>query len=151
MPGSLRFCANPMSSELEMLSKHLILCHHILLLPSVFLMQGIRVFPNKSALYIRWQIYWRFSICPSNEYTGLISFRIDWFDLLVVQGTLKSFLQHQNSQASILQYAAFFMVHLSHLSEKAIAAHSSTLAWKIPWIEEPGGLQSMGSQRVRHD
>ena len=106
-----------------------------------------RLFPSGG------QKHWSFSfsISLSNEYSVLISFRIDWFDLLVVQGTLKSFLQHQNSQASILQYAAFFMVHLSHLSEKAIAAHSSTLAWKIPWIEEPGGLQSMGSQRVRHD
>ena len=93
-----------MSIELEMLSKHLILCHPLLLLPSIF--SSIRVFSNESALQIRWPNYWSlsFSISPSNEYSGLISFRIDWFDLLVVQGTLKSLLQHHSLKASILLY-----------------------------------------------
>ena len=109
MPGSLRFCANPMSSELEMLSKHLILCHHILLLPSVFLMQGIRVFSNEWVLCIRWAKYWSFSISPSSEYSGLISFRIDWFDLLVVQGTLQSFHQHHSSKS--INSSAFSLLY----------------------------------------
>ena len=93
-----------MSIELEMLSKHLILCHPLLLLPSIF--SSIRVFSNELALQIRWPNYWSlsFSISPSNEYSGLISFRIDWFDLLVVQGTLKSLLQHHSLKASILLY-----------------------------------------------
>ena len=94
-----------MSIESVMPSNHLILCHPLLLLPSIF--PNIRVFSNESALHIRWPKYWSFSISPSNEYSGLISFRIDWFDLLAVQGTLKSLLH--------------------------------------------GGLQSMGSQKVRHD
>ena len=95
-------------------SNHLILCHPHLLLPSIF--HSIRVFWNESALRIRWPKYWSFSfsISPSNEYLRLISFRIDWFDLLAVQGTLKSLLQHHNSKASILQRSAFFMVQLSH-------------------------------------
>ena len=90
--------------------KHLILCHPLLLLPSIF--PSIRVFPNESVLCIRWPKYWSFSFCisPSNEYSGLISFRIDWFDLLAVQGTLKSLLQHHSSKVSILQHSAFFMV-----------------------------------------
>ena len=94
-------------------SNHLILCHP-LLLPSVF--PNIRVFSNESVLPIRWPKYWSFSfsISPSNEYSGLISFRIDWFDLLAVQETLKIFLQHHNSKASVLQCSAFFMVQLSH-------------------------------------
>ena len=92
---------------------HLILCHP-LLLPSIF--PSIRVFSNESALHIRWPKYWRFtfSISPSNEYSGLISFRMDWLDLLAVQGTLKSLLQHQSSKASILQCSAFFIVQLPH-------------------------------------
>ena len=96
-------------------ANHLILCRPLLLLPSVF--PSIRVFSNVSALLIRWQKYWSFSfsISPSNEYSGLISYRIDWFDLLAVQGTLKSLLQHHTSKASILQHSAFFMVQLSHL------------------------------------
>ena len=87
----------PMSIESVMPSNHLILCHPLLLLPSIF--PSIRVFPNESALRIRWPKYWNFSISPSNEYSGLISFRIVWFDLLVVQGTLKSLLQYHSSKA----------------------------------------------------
>ena len=93
-------------------SNHLILCCSLLLLPSIFL--SIRVFSNESALRIRWPKYGSFSISPSNEYSGLISFRIDWLDLLEVQGTLKSLLQHHISKASILQHSIFFMVQLSH-------------------------------------
>ena len=102
-----------MSIESVMPSKHLILCHPLLLLPSIF--SSIRVFSNELAVCIRWPKYWSFSfsISPSNEYSGLISFRIDWFDLLAVQGTLKSLLQHHSSKASILRHSAFFMVQLS--------------------------------------
>ena len=91
---------------------HLILCCSILLLPSIF--PSIRVFSNESALCIRWPKYWSFNINLSREYSGLISFRIDWFDLLAVQGTLKSLLQHHSSKASVLWYSAFFMVQFSH-------------------------------------
>ena len=103
-----------MSIELVIPSNHLILCRPLLLLPSVFL--GIRVFFNESVLCIRWPKYWSFtfSISPSNEHPGLISFRMDWVDLLAVQGTLKSLLQHHSSKASILWRSAFFMVQLSH-------------------------------------
>ena len=101
-----------MSIELVMPSNHLTLCHPLLLLPSIF--PSIRVFSNELALRIRWPKYWSFSFSLSNEYAGLISFRIDWFDLLAVQGTLKSLLQHHSSKASILRYSAFFMVQLSH-------------------------------------
>ena len=101
-----------MPIELVMLSNHLILCHLILLLPSIF--HSIRVFSNELALHIRWPKYWNFSISPSNEYSVLISFRMDWFDLLAVQGTLKSLLQHHSSKVSILQCSAFFIVQLSH-------------------------------------
>ena len=93
--------------------QHLILCHPLLLSPSVFAIN--EVFSSVLALHIRWPEYWSFSISPSNEYSQLISFRIDWFDLLEVQGTLKSLLQHHNSKASILGHSAFFMVQLSHL------------------------------------
>ena len=95
-------------------SSHPILCHPLLLLTSVF--PSIRVFSNESVLCIRWPKYWSFSfsISPSSEYSGLISFRIDWFYLLAVQGTLKSLLQHHSSKASILQHSAFFMVQFSH-------------------------------------
>ena len=95
-------------------SNHLILCHPLLLLPSLF--PSIRVFSNEPVLHIIWPKYWSFSfsISPSNEYSGLISFRIDWFDLLAVQGTLKSLLQHHNSKASILRRSAFFIVQHSH-------------------------------------
>ena len=99
-----------MSTESVMPSNHLILCHSLLLLPSIF--PSIRFFSNESALHIRWPKYWSFSfsISPSNEYSGLISFRISWFDLLAVQGTLKSLLQYHSSKASILQHSAFFIV-----------------------------------------
>ena len=108
-----------MSIELVMLFNHLILCHPLLLLPSVF--PTIRVFSNKSILCIMWLRYWsfNFSVCPSNEYSGLISFTIDWFDLLAVQGTLKTLLQHQSSDASIYVY----------MSAKDII---STTFW-LPW------------------
>ena len=105
-----------MSIESVMPSNHLILCCPLLLLPSIF--PSIRVFSNESGLHIRWPKYWSFSFSPSNEYSGLISFRIDWVELLAVQGTLKSLLQHYNSKASILQCSAFFMVHLSHPNMK---------------------------------
>ena len=103
-----------MSIELVMLSNNLIFCHPLLLLSSIF--PSIRVFSNVSALCIRWPKYWslRFNISPSNEYLGLISFRMDWLDLLAVQGTLKRLLQHHSSKASILQRSAFFIVQLSH-------------------------------------
>ena len=102
------------SIELVMPSNHLLLCRLLLLLPSIF--PSIRVFSSESALHIRCPKYCslRFSISPSNEYSKLIFFRIDWFDLLVVQGTLKSLLQHHNSKASVFQHSAFFMVQLSH-------------------------------------
>ena len=102
------------SIESVMLSNHLVLCHPLLLLPSIF--PRIRVFSNESGLRIRWPNYWSFSfsIRPSNEYSGLISFRIDWFDTLAVQQTFKSLLQHHSSKASILWGSAFFMVQLSH-------------------------------------
>ena len=103
-----------MSIVTVMPSNHLILCRPLLLLPSIF--PSIRVFSNESVLHIWWPKYWSFSfsISPSNEYSGLISFRIDWLDLLVVQGTLKSLPQHHSSKASILWHSAFFIVQLSH-------------------------------------
>ena len=101
-----------MSTESVMPSNHLILCHPLFLLPSI--LPSIRVFSNESVLHIRWPKHWSFSISPSNEYSGLISFRIDWLDLLSVQGTLKSLLQHQSSKASILWCSAFFTVKLSY-------------------------------------
>ena len=110
-----------MSIESVMPYKHFILCYPLLLLPSVF--PSIRIFSNESALHIRWPKYWSFSfsISPSNEYSGLISFRMNWLDLLAVQGTLKSLLQHHSSKASILRHSAFFIspslasIHLSLL------------------------------------
>ena len=102
-----------MSFVLVMPSNHLILCHPPLLLPSIF--PSLRVFSSESAVCIRWPTCWSFSISPSNEYSGLISFRIDWFDLLAVQGTLESLLQPHYTKASILQCSAFFMFQLSHL------------------------------------
>ena len=103
-----------MSIESVMVSNHLILYCPLLLLPSIF--PSIKVFSSESALHIRWPNYWSFSfsLSPSNEYSGLISFRIDWFDLFAVQGTLKSLLQHHNLKASILQHSAFFMGPFSH-------------------------------------
>ena len=115
-------------------SNHLILCHPILHLPSIFL--SIRVFSNESALHIRWPKYWSFSFSksPSNKYSGLISFRMDWLDLLAVQGTLKSLLQHHSSKASILWPSAFFIVQLSHpymTTGKTIAWTRWTLVGKV--------------------
>ena len=115
-------------------SNHLILCCTLLLLPSIFL--SIRVFSNKSALPIRWPKYWScsFNISPSNEYAGLMSFRIDWLHLLAVQGTLKSLLQHHSSKASILWCSAFFMVQLSHpymTTGKTIALTRRTFVGKV--------------------
>ena len=103
-----------MSFELVMPSNHLILCHPLLVLPSIF--PNIRVFSNESALHIRWPKYWSFSfnISPSNEHPGSISLRMDWLDLLAVQGTLKGLLQHRSSNAAILWCSAFFRVQLSH-------------------------------------
>ena len=103
-----------MSIELVMPSSHLILCHLLLLPPSII--PSIRVFSNESGLRIRWPEYWSFSfsISPSNEYSGPISFKVDWLDLLAVQGTLKSLLQHHSSKASVLQRSAFFIAQLSH-------------------------------------
>jgi len=103
-----------MSIALMIPSNHLIFCHPLLLPPSIF--PSIRVFTSESVLHIRWPKYWSFSfsINPSNEYLGLISFRMDWLDLLAVQGTLKSLLQHYSSKASILRHSAFFIVQLSH-------------------------------------
>ena len=135
-----------------MLLNHLILCYSLLFLPSIFL--SIRVFSNKSAPHIRWPNYWNvsFSISPSNEYSGLISFKIDWFDLLAVQGTLKSLLQHHSSKASIFWSSAFFIVQGSHPcmttawytelnGEEFLMRHSylgaSKLRRMIPWHLQP--------------
>ena len=106
--------SKPMSIESVMPSNHLILGHPLLLLPSIF--PSIRVFSNESALCIRWPKYWSFSfnISPSNEHSGLISFRMDWLDHLAVQGTLKSLLQHHSPKASVLQHSDFFIAQLSH-------------------------------------
>ena len=117
-----------------MSSNHLILCCPLLLLPSIF--PSIRVFSNELALLIRWPKYWSFSfsISPSNEYSGLISFRTDWFDLLAVLGTLKSLLQHHSSKASVLQHSAFFRVQLSHpymTTGKTIALTIPTFVSKV--------------------
>ena len=122
-----------MSIESVMSSNHLILCRP-LLSPSIF--PSVRAFSNKSALHIRWPKYWSFSfnVSPSNEYSGLISFRMDWLDLLAVQGTLKSLLQHHTSKASILQCSAFFIVQLSHpymTTGKTIALTRWTFADKV--------------------
>ena len=115
-------------------SNHLILFHPLLLLPSIF--PSIRVFSNESALLIRWPKYWSFSfnISPSNVHLGLISFTMDWLDLLAVQGTLKSLLQHHSSRASVLQRSAFFTVQLSHpymISGKTIALTRRTFVGKV--------------------
>ena len=123
-----------MSTELVMPSNHLILCHPLLLPPSIF--PSSRVFSNESALLIRWPKYWSFSfsISPSNEYSGLISFRMDWLDPLAVQGTLKSLLQHHSSKASILRHSAFFIVQISHPFEttgKTIALTRWTFVDKV--------------------
>ena len=121
-----------MSVESVMPSNHLILCCPLLLLPSI--LPSIRVFSNESVLRIRWPKYWSFNISPSNEYSRLISFRVDWFDLLAVQGTLKSLFQHHSSKASILRHSDFFMVHLSHpymTTGKTIALTRQTFVGKV--------------------
>ena len=139
MPGLLsmtnsRSSPKPMSIESVMPSSHLILCHPLLFLPSIF--PSIRVFSDELALRIRWPKYWGFSfnISPSNEYSGLISFRMDWLDLLTVQGTLKSLLQHHSSKPSILRHSAFFIVQLSHpyiTAGKTIALIRWTFVGKV--------------------
>ena len=123
-----------MSIESVMPSNHLILCHPLLLLPSIF--PSIRVFSNEAAVHIRWPKYWSFSfkISPSNEHLGLIPFRMDWLDLLAVQGTLNSLLQHHSSKASVLRLSAFFTVQLSHpymTTGKTIALTRQTLVGKV--------------------
>ena len=138
-PASLSFTISQnllklMSIELVMPFNHLILCHPLLYLPSIFPI--IRVFSNESVLCIRWPKYWSFSvsISPSNEYSGLISFRIDWFDILIASGTNKSLFQHHSSKAPILQCSAFFMVQLSHpymTTGKTIALTILTFIGKI--------------------
>ena len=131
---SLLEFAQLISIESVVPSNHLILCHPLLLPPSIF--PSIRVFSNESALHMRWPKYWSFSfnISPSNEHPGLISFRTDWLDLLAVQGTLKSLLQHHSSEASILLCSAFFIVHLSHpylATGKTIALIRQTFVDKV--------------------
>ena len=122
-----------MSIESVVPSNHLILCHSLLLLPSIF--PSVRIFSSESVLYIRWPKYWSlsFSISLSNEYSGLMSFRIDWFDLLAVQVTLKSLLQHHSSNASILQRLAFFIVQLTSYmtTGKTIALTRRTFIGKV--------------------
>ena len=123
-----------MSIESVMSSKHFVLCHPLLLLPSIF--HSIKVFSNESALHIRWPKYWSFSfsISPSNEYSGPISFRMDWLDLLAVPRILKSLLQHHNSKASILWHSAFIIVQLSHpymTTGKTIALTRHTFVGKV--------------------
>ena len=123
-----------MAIKSVMPSSHLILCCPLLLLPSIF--PSIRVFSNESLLPIRWPKYWNFSfsISPSNEYSGLISFRIDWFDLLAVQWILKSLIQHHSSKASVLQHSTFFMVQLSHpymITGKMIALTRQTFVGQV--------------------
>ena len=128
-PSTNSWCLpKPMSIESVMPSSHLILCRPLLLLPSVF--PSIRVFSIESALRIRWPKYWSFSfhISPSNEHPGLISFRMDWLDLLAVQGTLKSLLQHHSSKASILWHSAFFRVQLLH--PYRITGKTRDLCWQ---------------------
>ena len=151
-------------------SNHLILCHPLLLLPSIF--PSIRVFSSESALCMRWPKYWSFSfsISPSNEHPGLISFRMDWLDILGVQGTLKSLLQHHSSKASILQRSAFFIVQLSHpymttgktralsrqtfvdkvmsllsnmLSRLVITFFPRSKCLLIPWLQSPSAVVSV--------
>ena len=136
-----------MAIELVMPSSHLTLCCSLHLLPSIF--SSMRVFPNESALCIRWPKYWSFSfnISPSNEHSGLISLGMDWLDLLAVQGTLKSLLQHHSSKASVLRCAAFFIVQLSHpymTTGKTIALTRWTFAGKAMFL-----LFSMLSRLVR--
>ena len=135
------------SIESMMPSSHLILCHPLLLLPSIF--PSIRVFSNESVLRIRWSKYWSFSfsISPSNEYSGLISFRIDWFDFFTVQGTLKSLLQHHSSKPSILQLSAFFIIHLSHSYMLLLSRVSHVRLCATPYMAAYQAPLSMGFSR----
>ena len=139
-----------MSIESVMPSNHLILCRPLLLPPSTF--PSIRVFSNELVLCMRWPKCWHFclSIRPSNEYSGLISFRMDCLDLCAVQGNLKSILPHHSSKASILWHWAFSIVQLSHPYQRR-QWQPNVLAWRILGKAEPGGLLSLGSHRVRHD
>ena len=166
-----------MSIELVMLSNHLILCHSLLFLPSIF--PRIRVFSNESLLHVRWPKCrsFSFSISPSNEYLGLISFRMDWMDLLAVQETLKSLLQQHRSKASILWHSIFFIVHLSHpymttgktvawtrrtfvgkvmsllfntLSTLVIAFHPRTKCLLISWLQSPSNDFGAQENEVCH-
>ena len=139
-----------MSIESVMSSNHLILCHPLLLLPSVF--PSIRVFSNESTLRIRWPKYWSFgfSISPSNEYSGLISFRMDWFDLLAVQRTLQSLLQHQNFKASILRCSAFFSCSTltsTHLCSLKIFSFQLSL---IPFCSSFPVIEHRGFWKLSH-
>ena len=136
-----------MSIESMMPSNYLVLCHHLLLLPSIF--PSIRIFSNESALHIRWPKYWSssFNISPSNEHSGLISFRMDWLDLLAVQGILKSLLLHHSSKSLILQHSAFFIIQLSHpyTTTGGSPDVKSWLIWKDPdagkdWRQEEKGI-----------
>ena len=126
-----------MSIESVMPCNHLTLCHHLFLLPSIF--SSIRVFSNESGLHMRWPKYWSFSfsISPSNEYSGLISFRMNWLGILAVQGTLNSLLQHHSSKASVLWCSAFFIVQLSHpymTTGKTIALTIQTFVGKVMFL-----------------
>ena len=139
--------------ESVMPSNHLILCHHLLLPPSIF--PSIRVFSNESALRIRWPKYWSFSfnISPSNEHSGMISFRMDWFDLLAVQGTLKSLLQHHSSKASILLHSAFLIVQLLHpfMLLLLLLSHFSCVRLCVtPWTAAYQAPLSLGFSRQEH-
>ena len=133
-------CLRFMSIELVRPSNHLILCNPLLLLPSIF--PRFRVFSNESALLIRWSKYWSFSIntSPSNEYSGLISFRMDWLDLLAAQGTLESLLQHHSLKASVLWCSAFFIVQLSYIVLiNSVLLFKGQMAFFFPlkWLEKP--------------
>ena len=150
-PGSLsitnsRSSLKLMSIESVMASSHLILCCQLLLLPPI--PPSIRVFSNESTLHMRWPQYWSFSftISPSNEHPGLISFRMDWLDLLAVQGTLKSLLQHHSSKASIHQHSAFFIIQLSHpYMTPSHNLPSIPLGWDNPHREMHSGITPRGS------
>ena len=142
----------PLSIESVMPSNHLILYHHLLLPPSIF--PSIRGFSNESVLYIRWPKYWSFSfsISPSGT-SGLISFRMDWLDLLVVQGTLKSLFQHHSSKASILLHSAFFIVQLSHpfMLLLLLLSHFSCVRLCVtPWTAAYQAPPSLGFSRQEH-